>query len=381
VTDSEFQAWEDYLLWLLGSLERTSEHPLAKAIVAYATDKLGDAIEQNPFAHPTDFHAITGRGASGLIMGKIAVAVGNRSFATVLGIQVPDTVDEHMKCIEQDGKTAILVLVDGATRCVLGIADEVKPDAATSIAFLREVLGLDVWMVSGDNSRTAAAISRSLGIPSNRVVAQALPATKLERIQSLQSEGRVVCMIGDGVNDSAALAQADVGIGMGTTGAEIAMEASDMILVKGKVSDVCTALHLSRAIFRRIQWNLTFSLVYNCMGIPIAAGALYAVVRTRLPPTVAALAMALSSISVVLSSLSLRLYRPPNVNEALHRSRRSRAAMSSVRERSLAIDNEMEVGLLSSDDVEIARTDSDEVTLAIDNRQIVRLERARLAEA
>jgi P-type Cu+ transporter len=307
-------AWEERLLWLLGSLERTSEHPLAKAIVKFAEERLGNALESNPFVHPTDFRSMTGRGASGTVMGTVHVAIGNRAFASSMSLEVTPQADVCMQNLETAGKTAILVAVDGTVCLVLGIMDELKPDAAASISYLRDQMGMDVWMVTGDNSRTAAAISRQVGLPLSRVVAEALPADKLEKVRQLQAECRIVGMVGDGINDSAALAQANVGLAMGT-GADIATEASDMILVKGHVSDVCTALHLSRALFRRIQWNLALSLLYNCLGIPIAAGVFYPIFHLRLPPTVAAVAMALSSVSVVLSSLTLRLYRPPNILE------------------------------------------------------------------
>jgi Cu+-exporting ATPase len=204
----------------------------------------------------------------------------------------------------------------------MGVADEIKPDAATSVAYLQERLGVDVWMVTGDNPRTAHAVGQQLGIPRHRIVSEALPATKLQHVERLQGEGHVVCFVGDGVNDSPALAQADVGMSVGT-GTEIAAEASDMVLVAGNVSDVCTALNLSRTIFRRIQWNFVWSLMYNCFGIPIAAGALYPLARIRLPPPMAAISMALSSISVVLSSTALRLYRPPDLNPGRRRSRLS----------------------------------------------------------
>ena len=305
---------EDYILWVLGSLERTSEHPLAKAIVKYAEERLGDVLETNPFIHPTDFQTITGRGASGTVGGNMKVAVGNRSFAAIMGLIVSAETDAYMQRLEKVGKTAIIVALNGNVCLVLGIGDEVKDDAAASIAYLRDTMGIDVWMVTGDNCRTAAAISQQVGLSPDRVIAEALPATKLEKVRALQADTRnIVCMVGDGINDSAALAQADVGIGLGT-GADIATEASDMILVKGHVADVCTALHLSRALFRRIQWNLTLSLIYNCLGIPVAVGVFYPIVHLRLPPTVAAIAMALSSISVVFSSLTLRFYRPPIVN-------------------------------------------------------------------
>ena len=253
-----------------------------------------------------------------------------------------------MQRMEEVGKTAIIAALNGNVCLVLGIVDQVKDDATASIVYLRDIMGMDVWMVTGDNSRTAAAISQQVGLSSDRVIAEALPATKLEKVRSLQSDGRsVVCMVGDGINDSAALAQADVGIGMGS-GADIATEASDMILVKGHVTDVCTALHLSRALFRRIQWNLTLSLIYNCLGIPVAVGLFYPFVHVRLPPTIAAVAMALSSISVVLSSLTLRFYRPPNV---FHR--RRHLPRTAARGRSTLTTNgdvdDMRLALLASD--------------------------------
>jgi P-type Cu+ transporter len=364
-------AWEEYLLWLLGSLERTSEHPLAKAIVKFSEERLGNALESNPFAHPTDFRSMTGRGASGTVMGNVHVAVGNRAFASYMGLEVSPQADLCMQNLEASGKTAILVAVDGTVCLVLGIMDELKPDAAASISYLRDQMGMDVWMVTGDNSRTAAAISRQVGLPVSRVVAEALPADKLEKVRQLQAEGRIVGMVGDGINDSAALAQADVGMAMGT-GADIATEAADMILVKGHVSDVCTALHLSRALFRRIQWNLALSLVYNCLGIPIAAGVFYPVVHLRLPPTVAAVAMALSSVSVVLSSLTLRMYRPPNVWER-------RPPSTTIWDRSMSrrnshVDDDedaMRQNLLAHDQL----VSASDLTQTMDNRSSNRVER------
>ena len=357
---------QDYLLWLLGSLERTSEHPLARAIVTYAEEQLGDALDNNPFVQPSKFRGVTGRGASGVILGNVSLAVGNRSFAAIMDMVVPPQADEWMNRLEEDGKTAILAAVEGKVCAVLGIADEMKSDAADSIVYLRDNMGVDVWMVTGDNARTAAAISRRLGIPSNRVISEALPAAKLEKVCALQDEGRVVAMVGDGVNDSPALASADVGMSLGT-GAEIATEASDMVLVKGHCADVCTALHLSRAIFSRIRWNLFWSLLYNSLGIPIAAGAFYPLVRARLPPTVAAVAMALSSVSVVLSSLTLRFYRPPSVGESAGNRRRrvttAWARSMSGRESRPVESNEMTVNLLSSDHLS-----NSELTTRVDNR-------------
>lgn len=303
---------EDHQLWLLGSLERSSEHPLARAIVSFVEKRLGDRLAVKPFGQPSKFQAVTGRGASGSVNGY-SIAAGNRAFAKILGLSVPKEADELMTTIEQGGKTAMLFFINGEARVVLGVSDEIKQDAAASITYLRDRMGIDVWMVTGDNSRTAASVGSKLSLPTSRIIAEALPATKLEHVRSLQAQGKVVAMVGDGVNDSPALAQADVGLSLGT-GAEIANEASDIVLVKGHVTDVCTAFDLSRAIFRRIRWNFMWSLVYNCLGIPVAAGVFYPILRTRLPPTVAAVAMALSSISVVMNSLALRFYKPPQIS-------------------------------------------------------------------
>jgi Cu+-exporting ATPase len=194
----------DYLLWLLASLERTSEHPLAKAVVRYAEENLDPSyLESNPLVEPTMFRALTGRGASGTIQGKVSVAVGNRSFASVLGLTIPPQAEIDMQRLEEQGKTAILVAVNESICAVIGIADELKADAAESIVYLKEVMGVDVWMVTGDNARTANAISRQINLSPDRVISEALPAAKVQQVRKLQAEGRVVVMVGDGINDAA----------------------------------------------------------------------------------------------------------------------------------------------------------------------------------
>lgn len=237
------------LLWLLGSLERNSEHPLASAVVSFAEKNLGSAI---PFTQPTDFTALTGRGASGTINGTTTVHVGNRSFCALNDIVIDYTAEDAMQRMERQGKTAIVAAINGKICVVMGIADQLKNDASAAISHLRDKMGVDVWMVTGDNRRTARAIARQLCLPMDRVIAEALPSAKVQKVQELQDSGRIVAMVGDGVNDSPALAQANVGFSLGT-GAEIAAEASDMVLVKGNVVDVCTALDLSQVIFRRIK--------------------------------------------------------------------------------------------------------------------------------
>ena len=302
---------EQALLWLLGSLERNSEHPLATAVVTYIEEKLKHLLPAHNFAQPSDFVAMTGCGASGTINGSITVAAGNRSFAKRQNLPVSADIEALLQELEGIGKTAVLVGINGTICAVLGVADQLKAEAKASIEYL-ESHGVEVWMVTGDSQRTANAIARKLHLSPDRVIAEALPTSKVEHVRSLQARGLRVAMVGDGVNDSPALAEADVGMSMGA-GAEIATEASDMILVSGKVSDVCTALDLSRVIFRRIQMNLLFSMMYNLLSIPLAAGLFFPIFHTRLPPTVAAIAMALSSISVVCSSLALRWYKPPDV--------------------------------------------------------------------
>ncbi|KAL7561939.1 hypothetical protein ACA910_022497 [Epithemia clementina (nom. ined.)] len=363
---------DEYLLWLLGCLERTSEHPLAKAVVSYVEEKLTATgyLDKKPFVEPTEFRALTGRGASGVISGGVRIAAGNRSFASKSNFAVPRKAEEAMREIEHAGKTAILVAADETVAVVLGLSDELKSGAKASIKYLREAMNVDVWMVTGDNERTARAIALQLGLPQTRVIAEALPAAKLEQVRRLQDEGHLVAMVGDGINDSPALAQADVGISVGTA-AEIATEASDLVLVKGDVEDVCTALHLSRAIFRRIQLNLLWSLLYNVLGIPLAAGVFYPFVQRRLPPTVAALAMALSSVSVVMSSLSLRLYKPPKVNTRQRPSRRRRrnqiiSSRSSNHNTNTTGSNDLRQDLLSNDF--LSASEVTESTARVDNR-------------
>ncbi len=321
---------DEALLWLVGSLERNSEHPLAAAIVTYAEEKLEVLLKTKSFAQPSNFLAMTGCGASGIIHGTIAIAAGNRTFAERQNLLFSADVEMLLQEMEEDGKTAILVGINGIICAVLGVADELKEEAKASVEYL-ERNGVQVWMVTGDSRRTARAIARTLHLSPDRVISEALPASKVEHVRSLQSQGFKVAMVGDGVNDSPALAEADVGMSIGA-GAEIATEASDMILVSGKVSDVCTALDLSRIIFRRIKMNLLFSMVYNILSIPLAAGLFFPIFHTRLPPTVAAIAMALSSVSVVCSSLALRWYKPPDVM-ALQRSECRRKRLPRILQR------------------------------------------------
>jgi Cu+-exporting ATPase len=297
----------------LASLERNSEHPLASAVVSYAEQNIPDYLKRKPLVDPSNFIAVTGKGVSGTVE-SVRVSIGNRTYTQEM-VQGPFTeeIEQALIKIESAGKTGVLASVDGVVAAIIGISDAIREDSILSVQYLQEKKKVEVWMVTGDNNRTAHAVAKQIGIPIENVIAEAVPGDKLAKVKSFQQEGKVVGMVGDGINDSPALAQADVGIALGT-GTDIASEAADIILVKGNVADVCTAIDLSRTIFRRIRFNYVWALLYNCLGIPIAAGVFYPLVQIRLPPTVAAAAMALSSISVVVSSLALKLYKPPKLS-------------------------------------------------------------------
>jgi P-type Cu+ transporter len=289
---------EQELLRLVASAERSSEHPLAAAIVAGAEARGIDITE------PSEFESVTGKGIRAQVEGA-NVLVGTRRLLTEAG-SAAESLARAAAGLEASGKTAMLVAVDGRTAGVIGVADTAREDSAAAIGTLRS-LGLEVAMISGDNRRTAEAIARQVGI--ERVMAEVLPEDKAVEIRRLQEKGKLVAMVGDGINDAPALAQADVGIAIGT-GTDVAIEASDITLVAGELRGVATAVELSRATMRNIRQNLFFAFAYNTAGIPIAAGVLYPFLDLQLSPVIAAAAMALSSLSVVLNSNRLRGWRP-----------------------------------------------------------------------
>ena len=285
------------LLHLVASAERSSEHPLGQAIVIGAEEH-GIAL-----AEPSEFDSITGRGIEARVNGR-GVLVGTGQLLAERGIDASHLEPEAARLAEQ-GKTAIHSAVDGEPAGVLAVADTVKEDSPRGVRALRD-LGLEVVMITGDNRRTATAIARQVGIA--RVLAEVLPEDKAREIRRLQDEGRVVAMVGDGINDAPALAQADVGIAIGT-GTDVAIEAADVTLISGALEGVVTSVSLSRDTMRNIRQNLFFAFVYNVLGIPVAAGALYAATGLLLNPMIAAGAMALSSLSVVTNANRLRAYR------------------------------------------------------------------------
>ncbi|MGH2554576.1 MAG: heavy metal translocating P-type ATPase, partial [Actinomycetota bacterium] len=296
---------EQELLRLAASAERVSEHPLGEAVVRGA-DARGIALEQ-----PEGFDSVTGRGVRATVGGR-TVLVGSRGLLQEAGMDTASLEDVAAR-LERDGKTAIFAAVDGVPAGVVAVADTAKDDAARSVQTLRE-RGLQVVMITGDNRRTAEAIARQVGV--ERVLAEVLPQDKAHEIRRLQGEGRLVAMVGDGINDAPALAQADVGMAIGT-GTDVAIEAADVTLISGELRGVASSVDLSRATMRNIKQNLFFAFVYNAAGIPIAAGLLYPLIGLVLNPIIAAAAMALSSLSVVTNANRLRTFRPRSLPHAL----------------------------------------------------------------
>ena len=292
-----FVSTEEELLRLVASLEISSEHPLADAIVRHARDK------ELRLSTPEGFESHTGRGASAVVDG-VALAVGNERLMTDYAIDV-GPLQASAERLAGEGKTPIFVAADGMLAGLLAVADPIKDTSREAIARLHR-MGLEVVMLTGDNQRTANAIARQAGI--DRVVAEVLPDGKVAEIKRLQGEGKVVAMVGDGINDAPALAQADVGMAIGT-GTDIAAEAADVVLMRGDLRSAVQAIELSRRTMRTMKQNLFWAFIYNVVGIPIAAGVLYPSLGLLLSPILASAAMAFSSVSVVTNSLRLRHLR------------------------------------------------------------------------
>ncbi|MBE9157502.1 copper-translocating P-type ATPase [Nodosilinea sp. LEGE 06152] len=291
-------ATELHLLKLAGTLERNSEHPLAEAVVNYAQAQ-GVTLED-----PQAFEAVAGSGVQGSVAGQ-RVQIGTHRWMQELGMAT-ERLQNPWEELESQGRTVVWLAVDGKVEAILAIADAVKPSSAAAIATLQR-MGLEVVMLTGDNRRTAEAIAREVGI--TRVFAEVRPDQKAAQIETLQREGKVVAMVGDGINDAPALAQADVGMAIGT-GTDVAIAASDITLISGDLHGIVTAIQLSRATMANIRQNLFFAFIYNVAGIPIAAGILYPIFGWLLSPIIAGAAMAFSSVSVVTNALRLRNFRP-----------------------------------------------------------------------
>jgi Cu+-exporting ATPase len=286
------------VLRLTASLERGSEHPLGEAIVK------GAEARQLKMSDAASFAAIPGHGVSGRVDGR-DVLFGNAKLLRDRGIAI-DMLEADWGRLANEGKTPMYVAIDGRAAGLVAVADTVKPDSKAAIDALK-ALGIEVVMLTGDNARTGRAIARQVGI--DRVLAEVLPDDKAHEVQKLQLEGKAVGMVGDGVNDAPALAQADVGFAIGT-GTDVAIEASDVTLIRGSLMGVVTAIEISRATMRNVRQNLVGAFGYNTLGIPVAMGVLYPFVGLLLSPLIAAAAMAFSSVTVVTNANRLRLFAP-----------------------------------------------------------------------
>jgi P-type Cu+ transporter len=286
----EAMAHSQRALSMAAAVEKASEHPLAAAVVAYVR-AAGIAIPD-----ATGFSAVPGRGARGFVDGQ-EVLIGTEAFTGI--------VDPAAERMAGEGKTPLFVSVDGRHEATIAVADAIRPTSAEAVRELR-AMGLRVILLTGDREATARAIARQAGI--DEVIAGVLPDGKVETIRRLQAEGRVVAMAGDGINDAPALAQADIGIAMGS-GSDIAAEAADITLMRSDLNGVVAAIRLSRRTMSVMRQNLFWAFIYNVIGIPLAAGVLYPSLGVLLSPILASAAMALSSVSVVTNSLRLRAAR------------------------------------------------------------------------
>jgi len=315
---------EDELLRLAASAERGSEHPLGEAIVDAAQARGLELLHASEFAafpgrgieahvhasEPTTSPPLAGPpaadGAGSPSNGPVPVhlLLGNRRLLDERGFTLGD-LEGRAEYLAEEGKTPMFVVADGVVVGMIGVADVLKPDSIEAVRSLED-LGLEVYMLTGDNRRTAEAIARQAGI--RNVLAEVLPERKAQAVKDLQAAGKVVAMVGDGINDAPALAQADIGIAIGT-GTDVAMETSDITLIRGDLTPIGTAFRLSRATMRVIKQNLVWAFGYNIALIPVAAGVLYPAFGILLDPVYAAVAMALSSVSVLSNSLRLRRFR------------------------------------------------------------------------
>lgn len=291
---------EAEVLGLAATAEKGSEHPLAEAIVRGASERKIEVASEPEF-----FKALPGRGLEAQV-GQKKILLGNRKLMSEKMVSGFERLAAQMEELEHDGKTAMFLSIDGRAAGIIAVADTLKENSAEAVSELR-AMGLNVIMLTGDNKRTAKAIAKKAGIDS--VLAEVLPEEKANEIKKLQSQGRIVAMVGDGINDAPALTQADIGIAIGS-GTDIAKEAGHIILIKNDLRDIVTAIELSKKTFDKIKQNLFWAFIYNTLGVPIAAGVLYPSYGILVSPELAALFMATSSVSVALNTLLLRRFKP-----------------------------------------------------------------------
>ena len=286
------------LLQIAASSEKGSEHPLGEAIIRCAEKEGLKVIPLNRF------QAIPGHGIEVELEGKV-IHLGNRKLMLEKGVDL-SRLEKESDRLASEGKTPMYIAIDGKLAGIIAVADVVKESSAKAIKKLHE-MGIEVVMITGDNSRTAQAIARQVGI--DRVLSEVLPEDKSNEIKKLQSEGSKVAMVGDGINDAPALAQADIGIAIGS-GTDVAMESADIVLMRSDLIDVSKAIQLSRSTIRIIKQNLFWAFAYNTVGIPVAMGILHIFGGPLLNPMIAGAAMSLSSVSVVSNALRLKRFKP-----------------------------------------------------------------------
>jgi len=291
---------EATLLTLAASVEKNSQHPLANAIVREAERRALSLQEA------VSFDTIGGKGVVAKVLGE-EVLIGNRALMKERGVPLPMEIEEKVAILEGEGKTVMIVSAGGQLAGLIAVADTLKGSAGETVRRLR-AMNLKVLMITGDNARTAGSIARQIGI--ERVVAEVLPAEKVSEVKKLQAEGEVIAFVGDGINDAPALAQADLGVAIGS-GTDVAIESGDIVLVRDNLIDVVAAIELSRKVMSRIKENLFWAFAYNTALIPVAAGLLYPFFGITFRPEYAGLAMAMSSVTVVSLSLLLKGYIPP----------------------------------------------------------------------
>jgi Cu+-exporting ATPase len=298
-----FEISNDDLLRYAASVEASSEHPLANAIVKKAHKEGLDLLEIK------EFNSYSGKGVKAVIDGR-EIVIGNRSLFKDINISITNQLESKILQLENEGKTVIIMAMNGALSCIIGVADTLKESTADAIVELKK-MGLTVAMITGDNSRTAEAIASQVGI--ENVISEVLPQDKSNEVKRLQEKGEVVAFVGDGINDAPALAQADVGIAIGS-GTDIAIESGDIVLIKDDLMDSVAGVQISKKVISRIKQNLFWAFAYNVILIPVAAGILYPSFGIMFRPEYAGLAMALSSVTVVSLSLMLKGYIPPAKN-------------------------------------------------------------------
>jgi len=283
------------LLKIAASVESQSEHPLARAIVDAAKR------EKIELGNVTDLQSTTGGGVAGKLDGQ-TILIGKEKFLADSNVRFPEELTKEVHRLQERAETTVWIALNGKAVGVLGIADPIKPTTKEAVRALYE-MGLKIIVCTGDNRRTAESVARLLGI--DEFKAEVMPDEKIEIVRELKSEGAIVAMAGDGINDAPALAAADVGIAMGT-GTDVAIESAGIILVKGDLAGIVKAIDLSHAVMRNIRQNLFFAFIYNALGVPIAAGVLYPFFGLLLSPMIAGAAMSFSSVSVILNALRLR---------------------------------------------------------------------------